>query len=86
MNHEPTVKVAISLPAGLYRTVERARKRRGQNRSEFFRDAVREALGRARERDADARYVQAYVDQPESTDEISRAQEIAKDALFESPW
>jgi hypothetical protein len=40
-----TTKVAISLPDGIAAAVEQARHRRGETRSEFFRQAAAVRLG-----------------------------------------
>ncbi|MCP3957195.1 MAG: ribbon-helix-helix protein, CopG family, partial [bacterium] len=44
------VKVAISLPPTIFQTVEKERRKRGESRSEFFRQAVQAFLRDLREK------------------------------------
>ena len=81
-----TVKVAISLPPTIFKTVEKERRKRGESRSEFFRQAVQAFLrGLQEERDV-RRYVQGYLEQPETADEIREVSATSQAALAEEPW
>ena len=79
-------KIAISLPAGLLKAAERARRSRKETRSEFFRRAVTELLRREQERRSVERYVQAYRDEPETRGETKAIDSLAKDVFRELPW
>jgi metal-responsive CopG/Arc/MetJ family transcriptional regulator len=79
-------KIAISLPAALYKEAEKARRSQGQTRSEFFRKAVERLLREEREREAVARYVQGYLENPETPEETNWIHKASMKALRESPW
>ena len=78
-------KIAISLPDAVLQEIERQRRARGESRSEFFRRAAEAVLRREREREMDERYVNAYLHQPETDEELALAWfDLA--ALAGSPW
>ncbi len=80
------VKVAISLPPAIFDSPEKERRRRGESRSEFFRQAVQAFLRDLREKKDVQRYVQGYLDQPESASEVREASSASYEALVEEPW
>lgn len=65
------VKIAISLPAEILEAAERARKARGESRSQFFCRAVENFLRRMREREVVEQYVQGYRENPETDEEVA---------------
>lgn len=79
-----TVKVAISLPADLLASIDRARRRTGANRSSYLRTAA-EAQLRLEDDDVD-RYVAAYRAQPETPAEIAAASAAAAQVLAVEPF
>jgi len=86
-----TRKIAISLPTDIYKAVERERRKRKQNRSEFLRIAVEELLRRQVEREEDERYVEAYRRHPETPDDVAETRALNELALGEfsaneEPW
>jgi Arc/MetJ-type ribon-helix-helix transcriptional regulator len=66
-------KIAISLPAELYRALEGARRRVGKSRSAAVQEAVREWLLREARGELVREYEQGYRREPESADEIQAA-------------
>ncbi len=80
------VKVAISLPPAIFDSLEKERRRRGESRSEFFRQAVQAFLRDLREKKDVQRYVQGYLDQPESASEVREVSSASYEALAEEPW
>jgi metal-responsive CopG/Arc/MetJ family transcriptional regulator len=80
-----TAKVSISLPREVLQAVERYREERRETRSDFFRRAAEMLLCRDAEREADARYVRGYRENPETEDEIAHGHAAAA-RLAEEPW
>ncbi len=80
------VKVAISLPPTIFDSLEKERRQRGESRSEFFRQAVQAFLRELREKKDVQRYIQGYLDQPESASEVREASSASYEALVEEPW
>ncbi len=80
------VKVAISLPPTIFQTVEKERRKRGESRSEFFRQAVQAFLRDLREKRDVERYIQGYLEQPETADEVREVSTVSYAALAEEPW
>ncbi len=80
------VKVAISLPPTILQSIETEREKRGESRSEFFRQAVQAFLRDLRERRDVERYVQGYLEQPETADEVREVSAASHAALAEEPW
>lgn len=79
------VKVAVSLPGNLLEAADHARQARGETRSAFFREAIEAWLREQEEREAVARYVEAYRRWPESDEELAVA-ELANTVLAQEPW
>jgi len=83
---EKSAKVAVSLPQSILKAVEKERKNRGENRSEFFRRAVLNLLKDERRSKKIESYIQGYSTQPESTQEVISGHRIGVDALAGEPW
>jgi len=64
------VKVAISLPPTVLDSVEKERRKRGESRSEFFRQAVQAFLRDLQQRKDVECYVQGYIEHPEGAEEV----------------
>jgi metal-responsive CopG/Arc/MetJ family transcriptional regulator len=80
------VKIAISLPPRTLASVEKERRKRGESRSEFFRQAVQAFLRDLQQRKDVERYVQGYVEHPEQSDEVDAIRSASYAALAEEPW
>lgn len=80
------VKIAISLPPRILDSVENERRRRGESRSEFFRQAVQAFLRDLREQQDVSRYVRGYQEQPETAEEVDAVSASSYAALAEEPW
>lgn len=80
------VKVAISLPPTILDSVEKERRRRGESRSEFFRQAVQAFLRDLQQRKDVERYVQGYLEHPERAEEVDAISAASYEALAEEPW
>ena len=80
-----TVKVAISLPKELLSQVDRVRRRRGESRSQYFRDAAAARLALGAESSVEV-YRRGYVTQPESPIEVEAATQSAVTLLASEPW
>jgi Arc/MetJ-type ribon-helix-helix transcriptional regulator len=79
------VVVTISLPVELLERIDRARRETGSNRSEYLRRAVAGMLNSTVESDV-ARYVRAYRDRPETSEEVETARRGASTMLAVEPW
>lgn len=80
-----TVKVAISLPEELLGQVDRVRRRRGESRSQYFRDAAAARLSEGGESAVEI-YRRGYMEQPESPREVEAAAHSAVALLASEPW
>lgn len=80
------VKVAISLTPTIFESVEKERQKRGESRSEFFRQAVEAFLRDLQQRKAVQRYVQGYLEQPEQAAEVDAIGAASYAALAGEPW
>jgi metal-responsive CopG/Arc/MetJ family transcriptional regulator len=80
------VKVAISLNSKMFASVEKERRKRGESRSEFFRQAVQLFLRDLQQRKDVDRYVKGYLEQPEQADEGEAIRKASYAALAEEPW
>jgi len=78
-------KIAISLPEEMLQAVEKERLAKGESRSEFFRRAVEQLLRRELEREWDEQYVRAYLENPETAEELAWGQ-LGLAALAQEPW
>ena len=79
-------KIAISLPDEVLDAVEKERIECGMSRSEYFRRAVEEHLRREKEKEDVARYIQGYLDDPETEAEMARAQATIQYAFDDESW
>lgn len=77
------VKIAVSVPADLYRAVEGARKLRAQSRSKVVQEALRQWLRSAAHADLVREYEEGYRKHPETPREVASAMATALDALTE---
>jgi len=78
-------KIAISLPDDVLQAVEQERLARGESRSAFCRRALEAFLRRERERQWDEQYVRAYLESPETVEELAWGQ-LGLAALAQEPW
>jgi hypothetical protein len=66
-----TKRTAISLPDGLYREIERARKRARKDRSTWLQEAASEYLKKRTKEEETEAYFSAYERAPLTDDEIA---------------
>ena len=81
-----TSKIAISLPEDVLTAVEREREESGESRSQIFRRAVDLLLRQRKEREMSEKYIRAYQQVPETTEEVTAARRSASTILAEEPW
>ena len=79
-------KIAISLPDEVLDAVEKERSVSGISRSEYFRRTVEEHLRREKEKVDAARYIQGYLDDPETPEELGWLVSAGVEALADIPW
>jgi len=80
-----SVKMTISLPEDLVRTVERARKGTKETRSAFVRRAIEQLFAEESRKKKLAAYLDGYRRHPETPEEIAGAEAAAR-ILAEEPW
>jgi metal-responsive CopG/Arc/MetJ family transcriptional regulator len=80
------MKVAISLPSTILDSVEKERRKRGESRSEFFRQAVQAFLNDLQRRKDVERYIKGYIEYPEQAEEVDGIHSASYAALAEEPW
>lgn len=80
------VKIAISLPPELLAAADQKRQDRGETRSEFFCHAVEALLRQEQEQAAVQRYLQGYLDQPETDEEIEAIHRASSAVFEQAPW
>ncbi len=79
-------KVALSLPKGLFREVEKLRRATGETRSGLVARALQLLLAERSRRERVREYVEGYREHPESDREVASAEAAAKQLLSEVPW
>ncbi len=81
-----TDRIAISLPKQILQAVERLRRQTGETRSGLIQRAIREMLAGSAKSARVRQYVEGYVRNPESGEEIRAAQASALKLLAAEPW
>ncbi len=81
-----SVKIAVSLPAALYRSVEAARKKFRRGRSTVVQEALAEWLRIERDAEMMRQYEAGYLRQPETREEIAAARASAISVLSAQEW
>jgi metal-responsive CopG/Arc/MetJ family transcriptional regulator len=81
-----SVKIAISMPEGLVRLMEKERKRTRETRSAFIRRAIRRLFQEKEHMLQVSEYVEGYRAQPETEEEIAAAEARAAELLSREPW
>ena len=79
-------KIAISLPDEVLDAVEKERSQIGISRSEYFRRTVEEHLRREKEKEDVARYIQGYLENPETPEEFEWVQAMTHYAFDDESW
>ena len=82
----PATKVAVSIPSGLYRAVERVRKASGKSRSAVIQDALRHWLDSQTHAALVREYEAGYRRKPEGRREIKAAEAAAVRLLSTEDW
>jgi metal-responsive CopG/Arc/MetJ family transcriptional regulator len=80
------MKVAISLPDPLARQIDQVRKKVGQTRSAFIRDAIERTFRQRSLAERIATYQVGYREHPDQEEEIAAAEAAAASLLAEEPW
>ena len=80
------MKVAVSLPSGLYQAVERARKASGKSRSAAIQDALRHWLDSQAHAALVREYEAGYRRKPEGRREVKAAEAAAVRLLATEDW
>jgi metal-responsive CopG/Arc/MetJ family transcriptional regulator len=80
-----TEKIAISLPRGLLRKLERSRKKTGETRSAFIRRSLERAFEIGEKEKKIQAYMEGYKKHPETAEEVTEA-EAAAELLAREPW
>jgi hypothetical protein len=78
-------KIAVSVPTETYRAVEKARARLGKSRSAAVASALDEWLRGLAAGEAARRYVEGYLRQPESREELAVTAAFAHAAVADWP-
>ena len=81
-----TTKVAISLPAEMYETIEAARVKKGESRSQYFRRAVERLLKEEQEAKDIESYIAGYAADPESGEEVKTVDRLSVPVLIKETW
>ncbi len=79
-------KIAISLPDEVLDAIEKERTASGISRSEYFRRTVEEHLRREKEKEDVARYIQGYLENPETPEEMAWVQATTRYAFDDESW
>ena len=79
-------KIAISIPDEILKAVEKERSESGISRSEYFRRTVEEHLRRENEKEDVARYIQGYLENPETPEELNWARALTNYAFDDDSW
>ena len=77
-------KIAVTVPTSTYDAVERVRRRLGKSRSAAVAIALHEWLRGLEASEADRRYIEAYLRQPERVDEVRAI--AAQATAHWAPW
>ena len=83
---KPATKVAISIPSGLFRAVERIRRASGKSRSAVIQDALRHWLDSQTHAALVREYQAGYRRKPEGRREINAAEAAAVRLLSTEEW
>jgi metal-responsive CopG/Arc/MetJ family transcriptional regulator len=82
-----TAKVAVSIPMATFRSLERERRRAKKTRSAAVTEAITEWLRSKELGEADRRYVEGYLKQPETAGEVAASEAMAIDSMAGwEPW
>ncbi len=81
-----TVQVNIRLDQDIVDALDVIAEEEGRTRAEIVRDAVRHRLEAAASARASVAYQRAYEEQPETDDELDRAERSARRLTSEEPW
>ncbi|MAF51981.1 MAG: hypothetical protein CL694_03055 [Chloroflexi bacterium] len=79
-------KIAISLPDETLGAIERERKASGESRRTNVLRAVERHLKAESEAEQEARYIQGYLDNPETLEDVEGFIQLGLAALADMPW
>jgi len=81
-----TKKIAISLPADVFRKVEKARKKTGESRSAFIKRKIEYVFSKEEHDALVKQYIEGYQKFPETEDDVNIVKASAMKILAEEPW
>lgn len=81
-----TVKVAVSLPKGRFKTLEDIRHKLSVSRSALIDEALRFWLESRKKEELVKRYVEGYLRKPEDEGHLKALQKAQFDALLDEEW
>jgi len=81
-----TKKIAISLPADVFRKVEKARKKTGESRSALIRRSIEYVLNKEEHDALVKQYIDGYTKYPETEEESKFCELTSSEILSEEPW
>jgi metal-responsive CopG/Arc/MetJ family transcriptional regulator len=79
-------KVAISLPVDMYENIEKARVKKGESRSEYFRHAIEKMLKEEQNARDIQVYVTSYAADPETGAERKGVDRLSAAILARESW
>ena len=82
---QTAARTSATFPRGLWRDIERDRKRRGVPRSRWLQEAAREYLARQDEAEREARYFAGYAAIPDTDDDFKGVAALGAAALGRLP-
>lgn len=81
-----SVQVNLRLDDDIVVALDEIAAEEGRTRTDVVRDAVERRLAEQARRQTDAAYRRAYEEQPETEDELRRAEQAACRLTSEEPW
>ncbi|MDP9452954.1 MAG: ribbon-helix-helix protein, CopG family [Actinomycetota bacterium] len=81
-----SVQINIRVDERTVEALDHLAAEEGRTRAEVVRDALVRRLAEARRARIDLTYGQAYAEQPETPDELRRAEQAAARLTAEEPW
>lgn len=81
-----TVKIAVSMPKSMFRTLEDVRRKLSVSRSALVDEAVRYWLESKRKQQLIERYEKGYMEKPEDIGRIKKLQGMQFESLNKEEW
>lgn len=81
-----TVKIAVSMPKGMFRVLEDVRRKLSISRSALVDEAVRYWLESKKKQQLIKKYEKGYVEKPEEISRIKKLQDVQFESLNKEGW